>query len=102
MPALVAVRYNPQIKAAYGRICQKRPKEKKIGVTAAMRRLLLLIYTLWKNGEEYDPMRDKTHTPKKRMKEEDTELEYGPEDCIGPKHEPADWNATDEHGNPPF
>ena len=102
MPALVAVRYNPQIKAAYGRICQKHPKEKKIGVTAAMRRLLLLIYTLWKNGEEYDPMRDKTHTPKKRMKEENTELEYGPKDCIGPKHEPVDWNATDEHGNPPF
>ena len=47
-------------------------------------------------------MRDKTHTPKKRMKEEDTELEYGPKDCIGPKHEPVDWNATDEHGNPPF
>ena len=64
--------------------------------------MLLLIYTLWKNGEEYDPMRDKTHTPKKRMKEEDTELEYGPKDCIGPKHEPVDWNATDEHGNPPF
>ena len=102
MPALVAVRYNPQIKTVYGRICQKHPKQKKIGVTAAMRRLLLLIYTLWKNGEEYDPMRDKTHTPKKRMKEEDTELEYGPKDCIGPKHEPVDWNATDEHGNPPF
>ena len=66
------------------------------------RRLLLLIYTLWKNGEEYDPMRDKTHTHQKKMKEEDTELEYEPEDCIGPKHDPADWNATDEHGNPPF
>ena len=47
-------------------------------------------------------MRNKTHTQKKRMKEEDTEMEYGPEDCIGPKHEPVDWNATDEHGNPPF
>ena len=57
MPALVAVRYNRQIKAAYGRICQKHPNEKMIGVTAAMRRLLLLIYTLWKNGEEYDETR---------------------------------------------
>ena len=66
MPALVAVRYNPQIKTVYGRICQKHPTQKKIGVTAAMRRLLLLIYTLWKNGEEYDPMRDKTHTHTKR------------------------------------
>ena len=75
MPALVAVRYNPQIKAAYGRICQKHPKEKKIGVTAAMRRLLLLIYTLWENGEEYDSTRDKTHTPRKMEKR----LEYGTE-----------------------
>ena len=57
MPALVAVRYNRQIKAAYGRICQKHPNEKMIGVAAAMRRLLLLIYTLWKNGEEYDETR---------------------------------------------
>ena len=47
-------------------------------------------------------MRDKTHTHQKKMKEEDTELEYEPEDCIGPKRDPADWNATGEHGNPPF
>jgi len=45
---------------------------------------------------------DKTHTHQKKTKEEDTELEYEPEDCIGPKRDPADWNATDEHGNPPF
>ena len=102
MPALVATRHNPQIKAAYGRICQKHPNEKMIGVTAAMRRILLLIYTLWKNGEEYDPTRAKTHTPQKRMKEEHTKLEYGPEDCMGPSREPIDWNATDKDGNPPF
>ena len=65
MPALVAVRHNRQIREAYGRICQKHPKEKMIGVAAAMRRLLMLIYTLWKNGEEYDETRDKTHTPNK-------------------------------------
>ena len=101
MPALVATRHNPQIKAAYGRICQKHPNEKKIGVTAAMRRLLLLIYTLWKSGEEYDPTRDTTHTPRKESKEKE-QLEYGTEDCIGANREPVNWNATDEHGNPPF
>ena len=58
MPALVAVRHNRQIKDAYERICRKHQNEKKIGITAAMRRLLLLIYTLWKNGEEYDEERD--------------------------------------------
>ena len=99
MPALAAVRYNRQIKAAYGRICQKHPDGKKIGVAAAMRRLLLLIYTLWKNGEEYDETRDKTHTPMKK----EPELEYGPDDCIGRiDNEPVDRDAVDENGEPHF
>lgn len=99
MPALVAVRYNRQIKAAYGRICQKHPNEKMIGITAAMRRLLLLIYTLWKNGEEYDETRDTTHTPRKKY----SELEHRPDDCIGDiDSEPVDWDAVDENGEPTF
>lgn len=99
MPALVAVRYNRQIKAAYGRICQRHPNGKMIGVTAAMRRLLLLIYTLWKNGEEYDETRDKTHTPGKKEQEH----EYAPEDCIGRiGNEPAGWDVVDENGEPPL
>lgn len=99
MPALAAVRYNRQIKAAYGRICQKHPDGKKIGVAAAMRRLLLLIYTLWKNGEEYDETRDKPHTPMKK----EPELEYGPDDCIGRiDNEPVDRDAVDENGEPHF
>ena len=98
MPALVAVRHNRQIREAYARICRKHPKEKKIEVTAAMRRLLLLIYTLWKNGEEYDETRDKTQMPRKK----EVETEYGPEDCIGTNRESIDWNAVDENGEPPF
>ena len=99
MPALVAVRHNRQIREAYGRICQKHPKEKMIGVAAAMRRLLMLIYTLWKNGEEYDETRDTTHTPRKK----EPELEYGPDDCIGRiDDEPVDWNVVDGNGEPPF
>jgi len=98
MPALVAVCHNRQIKQAYGRICQKHPNEKMIGVTAAMRRLLLLIYTLWKNGEEYDENRDKTHMARK----EKTEQEYGSEDSIRNEQEPVSWNETDEDGKPPF
>ena len=99
MPALVAVRYNRQIKAAYGRICQRHPNGKMIGVTAAMRRLLLLIYTLWKNGEEYNETRDKTHTPGKKEQEH----EYAPEDCIGRiGNEPAGWDVVDENGEPPL
>ena len=98
MPALNATRYNRQMKEAYGRICGKHPDVRMIGVTAVMRRLLLLIYTLWKNGEEYDETRDKTHTPRKK----EPKTGYGPDDCIGPDSDPADWDTTDEDGNPPF
>ena len=99
MPAVVATQHNRQIKAAYDRICQKHPGCKKIGIVAAMRRLLLLIYALWKNGEEYDETRVETHTPRKK----DAELEYGPEDRLGTTASgPVDWNATDASGEPPF
>ena len=69
-----------------------------IGVAAAMRRLLMLIYTLWKNGEEYDETRDKTHTPRKK----ELEPEYTKEDCIETSQEPIDWDTMDENGEPPF
>ena len=98
MPALVAIRYNRQIRAAYGRVCQKHPKEKMIGVAAAMRRLLLLIYTLWKSGEVYDETRDTTRTPKKKS----PELEHGPKDSITTTEEHVDWNAVGENGQALF
>jgi transposase len=98
MPALSAARCNRQAKAAYDRICQKHPKEKMIGITAVMRRLLLLIYTLWKNGEKYDETRDFTSTPRKKEHTPD----YTQKDCIPNTNEPVDWNATGENGQPPF
>ena len=98
MPAMSAARCNRQAKAAYDRICQKHPKEKMIGITAVMRRLLLLIYTLWKNGEEYDETRDVTSTPRKKEHTPDHTQEY----CIPNTNEPVDWNATGENGQPPF
>lgn len=55
-PAISACRFNRQIHTAYERICDKTPA-KKVGITAAMRKMLLLMYTLWKNKEEYDPKR---------------------------------------------
>ena len=42
----------------YMNICDKHPDTKMIGVTAIMRKMLLLIYSLWKSGEEYDETRD--------------------------------------------
>ena len=96
MPALSAAHCNRQAKAAYDRICQKHPKEKMIGITAVMRRLLLLIYTLWKNGEEYDENRDATSTPKKKVCAQDDKQEG----CLPSTGQPVDRNGTDENGQP--
>lgn len=72
MPAISASHNNPQQEGVYYRILAKHPKDAKIARTAVMRRLLLLIYTLWNNGEEYDPDRKTTSTPAKKDPDYDT------------------------------
>lgn len=51
-PAMVSCRYNPELKAIYLRIIKKKPS-KMVGQVAIQRKLLVLIYTLWKKNEEY-------------------------------------------------
>lgn len=70
-PGISSSRFNPQMKDMYGRICKRNPKVKMIGITAAMRKMLLLTYTLWKNGEVYDENKKGTCTPDKRTVGED-------------------------------
>lgn len=53
-PAMVATRFNPDIKATYMRIIIKKPS-KMIGQVAIQRKLLVLIYTLWKNNTAFIP-----------------------------------------------
>lgn len=53
MPALQAQLRSRHLKAAYDRIVQKHPDKKMIAVTAMERRLLLLIYALWKSDKPY-------------------------------------------------
>jgi transposase len=55
MPAMSAIQHNPALKLFYERLVEKHPNQKMIAVTAVMRKLLLLIYSLWKSGKEYDP-----------------------------------------------
>ena len=55
MPALTATMHNEKIKALYERINEKNPDIKKKGVIAGMRKLLILIFVLWKKNEEYNP-----------------------------------------------
>lgn len=54
MPALSACRINKRLKEIYVKLCIRKGY-KKTGVIAVTRKLLILIYTLWKNNTEYNP-----------------------------------------------
>lgn len=54
MPALCAARNNEKLKQIYIRLVINK-NIKKVAVIAIMRKLLLLIYTLWKKNVEYIP-----------------------------------------------
>ena len=58
-PAMSAIQYNLAMKSFYDRIMQRHTCG-KIGIVAVERKLLALIYSLWKSGQEYDPNRWKT------------------------------------------
>lgn len=51
-PAMVASRYNENMKQTYLRIIKRKPS-KMVGQVAIQRKLLALIYTLWKNETTY-------------------------------------------------
>jgi len=53
-PAMVASRTNPDMRKVYTRIIEQKPS-KMIGQVAIQRKLLILIYTLWKNNTEFIP-----------------------------------------------
>lgn len=52
-PAMVACRYNESLKETYIRINKNNKASKMIGQVAIQRKLLVLIYTLWKNDTEF-------------------------------------------------
>lgn len=54
MPALSAMQHDKRLKPFYERLKERLPYKKQ-AITAVMRKLLVLVYTLWKNGREYDP-----------------------------------------------
>ena len=53
MPALAAIKYNPQMRAFYNRLVERGTLKKK-AIVAVMCKLLRLMYTLWKKRERYD------------------------------------------------
>lgn len=54
MPALSACKHNHKMKELFTRLVAKG-KNKKLALIAVARKLLLLIYTIWKNNTEYIP-----------------------------------------------
>jgi transposase len=54
MPATCAARFNYPVKNLYARVVAKSGIKMK-GNVAAQRKLLLLIYAIWKNGKSFDP-----------------------------------------------
>ena len=54
MAALVASRHNPVIKEFYDRLCAAG-KPKKVALTACMRRLLLIVNSMIKNKQMWNP-----------------------------------------------
>jgi transposase len=56
MPALSAIKHDNKMKHLYERVCERNGwKNKKSGIIAVMRKLLHIIFALWKNDTEYDP-----------------------------------------------
>lgn len=54
MPALSACKHNPRLKQTYVRLVSKK-NLKKVAIIAVARKLLILIYTIFKKNEEYIP-----------------------------------------------
>ena len=52
MPALAACRYNPKLHQLYIRLVKSK-NNKKIAIIAVARKLLILIYTIWKKNVDY-------------------------------------------------
>jgi transposase len=55
MAALSAIRHNPAVRALYRRVVAKHPGHKAVAVGHAMRKLLHLVFALWKSDQPFDP-----------------------------------------------
>ncbi|PKH49923.1 hypothetical protein CXF68_04040 [Tenacibaculum sp. Bg11-29] len=53
MPSMTCVRCNPTLKKFYNRLKPRKAKP-LVALVAVQRKLLILIFTLWKNEENYD------------------------------------------------
>jgi transposase len=71
-PALSAAAHEPKLKDIYQRIHARNPKVKMIGAVAVQRKLLVLIYTLYKKNEPYDPKFEEKELQKQQKSRQDS------------------------------
>jgi transposase len=55
MAALSAIRCNPAVRALYLRVVAKHPHQKARAVGHAMRKLLHLVFAIWRSGRPFNP-----------------------------------------------
>ncbi len=55
MAALSAVQCNPAVRALYARVVAKHPQQKALAIGHAMRKLLHLVFAIWKSGKVFNP-----------------------------------------------
>jgi len=63
MAALSAVRYNPAVRALFARLAAKHPDKKAMALGHAMRKLLHLVFAIWKTKKPFDKEHYPWHTP---------------------------------------
>lgn len=74
-PAISVVKYHEEFKSLYERVFD-RTKIKMKGYVAVQRKLLVLIYTLYKKNQPYDPKYYTRHLAKDKMGRQDTDPAY--------------------------
>jgi transposase len=63
MAALSASRHNPACRALYARVRAKHPDKPAIAIGHVMRKLLHLVFAIWKTGRPFDPHHYPWHAP---------------------------------------
>lgn len=63
MAALSAIRFNPAVRALYARVVAKHADHKAIAVGHAMRKLLHLVWAIWKTGRPFQADYYPWHAP---------------------------------------
>jgi transposase len=87
MAALSAVQCNPAVRALYRRVVLKHPEQKAIAIGHAMRKLLHLVFAVWKTGKPFDPEHYPWEGPATPSAETTTQAEKSSEQAAGHKPE---------------